>query len=381
MRRGAGAVAALFAATVPAAGTAQAATRPTISWQVTTLQAGSRVRATTLAATTSTGRKTWSAVGTCQMQRGTLIVGASGTCRVTFTVAARRPYSARRSTRTLPITTTDTATGGSTGAAGCPEGYRFPDLSAAPGAGTGYAAAKVTASCADGTLTVTANGMIAYPFTPITPNPLTAQNYTWTVTLSPQTAAATTSIRNKLGTLGFTVTGIPLYGPTEGPVPPDQAFGDPVYNNILDSCDGHTGYGGAYHYHAVIATGSCYLAETIVGYALDGYPIYSNPGWTYRSGYTRTGNPKSNSWDAYTYTGGSETLDACNGRTGTDGTYRYYLTETFPYIIGCYHGTPAAQIGAAAAPMPMPTTTSAGGAVAQAAGGARLLCQIGRAHS
>ena len=32
-------------------------------------------------------------------------------------------------------------------------------------------------------------------------------------------------------------------------------------------------------------------------------------------------------------------LDECNGRFGSDGTYRYHATDTYPYIIGCYHGT------------------------------------------
>ncbi|MFM8389953.1 MAG: YHYH protein, partial [Actinomycetota bacterium] len=140
--------------------------------------------------------------------------------------------------------------------------------------------------------------------------------------------------------------------------PPQEAFGDPVYNNLLDSCKGHTGYNGDYHYHAILAMNSCYLDETIIGYANDGFPIYSNPGYTYVSGYKMTGNPKSNSWNAYTYqTGGANTLDECNGRTDDNGNYRYYITESFPYIIGCYKGTPTTQVGKAATPMQMSVVT------------------------
>jgi hypothetical protein len=103
---------------------------------------------------------------------------------------------------------------------------------------------------------------------------------------------------------------------------------------------------------------SCYLDETIIGYANDGFPIYSNPGYTYTSGYKMTGNPKSYSWNAYTYqAGGANTLDECNGRTDESGNYRYYVTETFPYIIGCYKGTPTTQVGKAAAPMVMKSST------------------------
>lgn len=234
---------------------------------------------------------------------------------------------------------------------------KFPNLSAAPGAGGNYAKPAVTATCSGDSLKVTSNGMIGYAFTSMTPNGLAAANYSWTITTKPVPAANTTSIKNQMGTLGFTVTGIPIFGPTEGPQPAAEAFGDPVYNNILDMCKGHTGFASDYHYHAIIATSTCYLNETIVGYANDGFPIYSNPGETYTSGYAKTGNPKSNSWDAYTYSaGGANTLDACNGRTASDGSYRYYVTSAFPYIIGCFKGAVAKQEGPAGAPMRMSTS-------------------------
>ena len=43
------------------------------------------------------------------------------------------------------------------------------------------------------------------------------------------------------------------------------------------------------------------------------------------------------------YVAGSGELDECNGRVGPDGTYRYHATKTFPYILGCYKGTPTAS--------------------------------------
>ena len=66
-----------------------------------------------------------------------------------------------------------------------------------------------------------------------------------------------------------------------------------------------------------------------------------------------TGNPTAASWDAYTYKSSSKVsvLDACNGRTEPDGTYGYHITDTFPYIIGCYKGTPTTQAGKSAAAM------------------------------
>jgi hypothetical protein len=39
-------------------------------------------------------------------------------------------------------------------------------------------------------------------------------------------------------------------------------------------------------------------------------------------------------------------LDPCNGRVGPDGVYRYHATTTFPYVLGCYRGTPSDSAGA-----------------------------------
>ena len=33
-------------------------------------------------------------------------------------------------------------------------------------------------------------------------------------------------------------------------------------------------------------------------------------------------------------------LDECNGHVGPSGDYHYHTTATFPYILGCYRGTP-----------------------------------------
>jgi len=194
--------------------------------------------------------------------------------------------------------------------------------------------------------------MISYAFVSKTPNGLKSQNFSWSITTKPKIAAQQTSIKTTMGTIAFTVTGIPVYGPMEGPVPTQEAFGDPVFNNILDTCGGHTGYNADYHYHTIYSVSDCSLQEAIVGYALDGFPIYSNPSYKWKSGYEKTGNPKTNSWDAYTYKGGASTLDECNGQKQADGSYRYYVTQSFPYVIGCYTGTAQAQSGAAAQAMP-----------------------------
>jgi hypothetical protein len=246
-------------------------------------------------------------------------------------------------------TSTTTASSKSTTSVTCgADNAVFPNLTQVAGAGSGYELPKVAVTCGSDTLKMTSNGMISYAFVSKTPNGLKSQNFSWTITMKPKISAQQTSIKTTMGTIAFTVTGIPVYGPMEGPVPPQEAFGDPVFNNILDTCGGHTGYNADYHHHTIFSVSDCSLQETIVGYALDGFPIYSNPQYKWKSGYEKTGNPKTNSWDAYTYKGETSTLDECNGQKQSDGSYRYYVTQSFPYVIGCYTGTAQKQSGAAA---------------------------------
>ena len=264
---------------------------------------------------------------------------------------------------TAAPTTAATKATAPTVAAACPTA-NFPDLSTSAGAGASYAKPKLSVTCTATELKVTSNGMISYLFTPKTPNKLSEQNWTWSVPAQPKQAAATTDISQWFGTVGFSVTGIPIYAAMEGAQPTQSAFGDPVYNGMMDSCSGHTGPAGEYHLHAITATASCgFEPSPIVGYALDGFPIYGPNGCldvackqvvTFTSGWVKTGNPVKDAWKNYTYTptDNATVLDQCNGRVGPDGTYRYYATAGFPYTFGCFAGTPTKQTGRAGAPMP-----------------------------
>ncbi len=99
----------------------------------------------------------------------------------------------------------------------------------------------------------------------------------------------------------------------------------------------------------------------IIGYARDGFPIYGPWGCInsscsriirLKSGWRRlterinsTGmvdTPFHYAWAAYQYVNqnGDQYLDRCNGRIEPDGTYGYHATTGFPYILGCYKGTP-----------------------------------------
>lgn len=263
-------------------------------------------------------------------------------------------------------------TGGAAGAGGsgvggstdCAEAKTILDLSAAPGAGASYPKPTLTAACKDGKLVVEGNGIPPYTFVQTTPNPLKAVQHHWEIPLDPQPAAQTTEIP-LLGTVGFAVNGLPFFGPNEGAQPAESAYGDPVFNGLMDPCLGHTA--DEYHYHSFLekcltqaslvekpwtsADPDATKASPILGWALDGFPIYGSRECvdagcsqtrTVKSGYEKTGDPTKNAWQAYTWKehpGDDAYLDACNGKVGADGKYRYHATETFPYILGCFRGT------------------------------------------
>ena len=218
-------------------------------------------------------------------------------------------------------------------------------------ANTDYPDPALAARCEDGQLIVTSNGIIGYEFQAMTPNPLSTQNHNWSIPLEPVWRETTTSIP-LLGTVGFSVTGLPIYGPNEGPIP--DPFGDPVYNAIVDWCQGHTAQAGDYHLHAMLV--ECILdtfdpdgPSPIIGFAFDGYPIRGPRACVdsdctevieVRSGWVQTGDPTTYAWDNHEYRASEDpaVLDECNGRTAPDGSYAYHATSTFPYILGCYHG-------------------------------------------
>ena len=239
---------------------------------------------------------------------------------------------------------------------GCPDEV-FMDLSQYPGAGAQYPDPELAVRCSAEELIVTGNGIPHYPFVPITPNPLVAVAHEYHIPLRPVVAPATSEVP-RLGTAGVAVNGLPFFGPNEAAVPADQAWGDPVYNGIMDACLGHTA--AEYHYHALLVEclGGAEPGQPspIIGFATDGFPIHGPFGCLdldcktvveMQSSWERVADPRTNAWDAYAYRehGGEAYLDRCNGRVGPDGSYRYHATSGFPYIIGCYAGTPKAQAG------------------------------------
>ena len=296
---------------------------------------------------------------------------------------------------------------------GCPDEH-FIDHDGFVGPGSEYPDPILEVTCADGNMTVVSNGLPHYTYVPMTPNGLAAQDFVWTIPLSPEVADETSAIP-LLGTVGFGVSGAPIYGANEGPFP--DPYGDPVANGIMDWCGGHTGGNADYHYHTLYESmltdqdgdgePTCMDADEstddgaglspVLGYALDGFPLYGPRGCLdadcvelveFQSGWENTGYladslgcettsdcgnpsgcndpqtaanfecyacnlaviagevaraclPTTYSWDNHVYVAkdGDQWLDECNGRVGADGTYGYHVTSTFPYTLGCYRGT------------------------------------------
>ncbi len=245
----------------------------------------------------------------------------------------------------------------------------FLDVSGHSGAGPAYPQPQVEAACEGDELVVRSNGIPHYEFVQVTPNPLKEQDYEFRLPRQPQLAAEQTPIP-LLGSIGFAVNGVVIFGPNEGPVPVEEQFGDPIFNAIMDACMGHTAL--EYHYHAMVQ--KCLSEDVqegdpspILGFGFDGFPIRGPWGCRdaecsevirYRSSWERIREPHQDAWDAYEYVAkdGPEYLDACNGHTGPEGDYHYHATETWPYILGCYAGTPVAR---PARGRPRPTTSRA----------------------
>jgi hypothetical protein len=129
------------------------------------------------------------------------------------------------------------------------------------------------------------------------------------------------------GEVGIMLSGVVLFSAF------DAEANDAPAHEVQDACDGHPQVSGFYHYHNLSdciednASGH----SALVGYAFDGYGIYGY--------YGEDGAEVTN-----------EDLDACHGHTHViewDGQivemYHYHATHEFPYVVGCFHGTPAVR--------------------------------------
>ncbi len=153
------------------------------------------------------------------------------------------------------------------------------------------------------------------------PNSITTQSISYTLPLHPTVAQNPSCV--SMGTIGIALNGTPIFNAF------DAENRDAVANEVQDSCGGHPQQEGMYHYHGPTTCLPGYSENNaLIGYALDGFGIYSNHDGEGREIATKD-------------------LDECHGMTSEvvwDGKkvsmYHYVLTQDFPYNIGCFKGTP-----------------------------------------
>lgn len=141
------------------------------------------------------------------------------------------------------------------------------------------------------------------------------------------------------------------------PMSPQTNFG-------IDSHNAHTQPDGTYHYHgnpkALFDDSDDSRASPVIGFAADGFPIfgsYFNDNGTIRKaissyqlkqGARPSGNGHPGGFydgtfiDDFAYVEGAGDLDECNGMT-IEGVYGYYITDSYPHVLGCFRGTPDAS--------------------------------------
>ena len=146
-------------------------------------------------------------------------------------------------------------------------------------------------------------------------------------------------------------------------------FGTDIHN-------AHVQPTGEYHYHGnpvAMFIQDCVgkQASPVIGFAADGFPIYGTCFTDPSTGQVRKaissyqlktgprvdegiytapivgGNVDSANYDGqfrgdWEYTVALGDLDECNGMT-VNGQYGYYVTDTFPWVINCFKGSPSAS--------------------------------------
>ncbi len=207
-----------------------------------------------------------------------------------------------------------------------------------------------SAVCDGDTIVISSNGIPDYTYIETSPGTPAPNDYTFTIPATPAMADTTTDVP-ALGTAAIALNGVPIYGPTEG-------TGGDVLSLVgaTSECGSHNGPTG-FHIHIVLQSPNtdCLFtpeavaaAPQLVGYAFDGYPIYTgNDQYTSSWQLTDESLFATDTWAAHSYVEGSGDLDQCNGLTDADGNYAYYTTDTFPYVLGCYSGVVDLDAGGA----------------------------------
>jgi hypothetical protein len=150
------------------------------------------------------------------------------------------------------------------------------------------------------------------------PNRIAAQSLTYRLPATPTVNAQVGCVGGEVGVMA---TGVALFDAF------DAGGRDAGAWEVQDGCDGHPQMSSEYHYHTLSSCIQDASVTTVIGWALDGFPI--------------TG-PQVSPGNVLT----TSDLDECHGITSTitvDGravtTYHYVMTRDFPYSVSCFRGT------------------------------------------
>ncbi len=217
------------------------------------------------------------------------------------------------------------------------------------------------------------------------PNTASPQSYSFRVPVKP--LATATPSRRGGWFFAVALNGVPFEPGTAETWNNDPSWRYEAHTGFLnlglDEHNAHVQPTGAYHYHAmpvglVERLGGDSNRMLLVGWAADGFPLYT------AKGYSDPKNAKSalkkmrpsfrlkkgerpggadgpgGKYDGrftqdFEFVKGSGDLDECNGRLGVtpefpEGIYHYYITEEFPFLPRQWRGTPDASFGKAGGP-------------------------------
>jgi hypothetical protein len=155
------------------------------------------------------------------------------------------------------------------------------------------------------------------------PNSIKSQNFSFSLSASP-----TYGSPNCMGgQVGIMLTGTALFNAF------DAGGRDAGAWEVQDGCSGHPEKTGEYHYHTLSSCIKDINVNTVIGFALDGFPI--------------TG-PQVSAGNILT----TADLDVCHGLTSEvvlDNkkvtTYHYVMTQDFPYSASCFRAKAAQPPG------------------------------------
>lgn len=324
----------------------------------------------TAGSTTKTGTGTASPVSVTGLTNGTAY-----SCSVKATNSA----GSSAASSTVSVTPSATSSGSSTitGAIMCNHSATMKNPT--------YTSLNSTVSitCSGTTRTLTGTGVPdhetgAFPNSG-NPNAIKETQERFTNTLNPAVTSSTTSVAHIIGYANNSVKFDPATAESyqNAGVWKIEALGQSYFPFGVDSSNAHVQPDGAYHYHGMPEKYLTKLgkgqAMTLVGFAVDGFPIYARYGYSsandassaikvmtssYRMKSTASSGRPSTTIAAmgtftqdYEYVAGLGDLDECNGRTGVtpefpNGIYHYYITDTYPFIQRCVKGTAASTTGA-----------------------------------